>query len=98
MTGWGRCASLDVFFLERQQADQAVTRAGSSTMEKRTPALWRFSSETTRQASPPSLRVLNGPCSWAEPSASLWKFIEPNSPPITQKLLPFVMIVSRYSD
>jgi hypothetical protein len=27
----------------------------------------------------------------------LWKFIEPNSPPITQKLLPCVMIVSCYS-
>ena len=35
---------------------------------------------------------------WAEPSTSLWKFIEPNSPPITQKLLPFVMIsLLRYS-
>src|SRR5229473_23010 len=63
-------------------------------MEKRTPALWRFSSDTTRQASSASLRVLNGPCTWAEPSTSLWKFIEPNSPPITQKLLPVVMIVS----
>src|SRR5664279_4143537 len=42
--------------------DQAETRAGSSTMEKRTPALWRLSSETTRQASSASLRVLNGPC------------------------------------
>src|SRR5512140_3357391 len=59
-------------------------------MEKRTPASWRFSSETARQASSASLRVLNGPCTWAEPSTSLWKFIEPNSPPITQKLL-FVM-------
>src|SRR5436190_20064687 len=59
-------------------------------MEKRTPALWRFSSDTTRQASSASPRVLNGPCTWAEPSTSLWKFIEPNSPPITQKLL-FVM-------
>src|SRR5712672_286166 len=66
-------------------------------MEKRTPALWRFSSDTTRQASSASLRVLNGPCTWAEPSTSLWKFIEPNSPPITQKLLPVVMIVSCYS-
>src|SRR5712664_110519 len=63
-------------------------------MEKRTPALWRFSSDTTRQASSASLRVLNGPCTWAEPSTSLWKFIEPNSPPITQKLLPLVMIAS----
>jgi hypothetical protein len=27
----------------------------------------------------------------------LWKFIEPNSPPITQKLLPFFMIASCYS-
>jgi hypothetical protein len=27
----------------------------------------------------------------------LWKFIEPNSPPITQKLLPLVMIASCYS-
>src|SRR5438445_6618067 len=61
-------------------------------MEKRTPALWRFSSDTTRQASSASLRVLNGPCTWAEPSTSLWKFIEPNSPPITQKLL--LVIVS----
>src|SRR5450756_76738 len=76
----------------RLEADQAVTRAGSSTMEKRTPALWRLSSETTRQASSASLRVLNGPCTWAEPSTSLWKFIEPNSPPITQKLLSLVMI------
>src|SRR6267142_482666 len=66
---------------------QAETRAGSSTMEKRTPALWRFSSETARQASSASLRVLKGPCTWAEPSTSLWKFIDPNSPPITQKLL-----------
>src|ERR1700716_2263015 len=56
-------------------------------MEKRTPALCRFPSETTRQASSASLRVLNGPCTWADPSTSLWKFIEPNSPPITQKLL-----------
>src|SRR6266545_3443911 len=71
---------------------QAVTREGSSTMEKRTPALWRFSSDTTRQASSASLRVLNGPCTWAEPSTSLWKFIEPNSPPITQKLLPLVIV------
>src|SRR5205823_6383285 len=70
---------------------QAETREGSSTIEKRTPALWRFSSETTRQASSASLRVLNGPCTWAEPSTSLWKFIEPNSPPITQKLLPLVI-------
>src|SRR5450631_621448 len=63
-------------------------------MEKRTPALWRFSSDTTRQASSASLRVLNGPCTWADPSTSLWKFIEPNSPPITQKLLPLCMISS----
>src|SRR2546429_805854 len=69
---------------------QAETREGSSTIEKRTPALWRFSSETVRQASSASLRVLKGPCTWAEPSTSLWKFIDPNSPPITQKLL-FVM-------
>src|SRR5258707_7028034 len=62
-------------------------------MEKRTPALWRFSSDTARQASSASLRVVNGPCTWAEPSTSLWKFIDPNSPPITQKLL-FVMVVS----
>src|SRR5260370_9238244 len=61
-------------------------------MEKRTPALWRFSSETTRQACSASLRLWNGPCTWPEPSTSLWKFIEPNSPPITQKLLPVVMI------
>src|ERR1700760_2419114 len=74
------------------QADQAETRDGSSTIEKRTPALWRFSSETERQASSASLRVLNGPCTWAEPSTSLWKFIEPNSPPIPQKLL--LVIVS----
>src|SRR3979409_709355 len=59
-------------------------------MEKRTPALWRVSTETAREASSASLRVANGPCTWAEPSTSLWKFIEPNSPPITQKLL-FVM-------
>src|SRR6516164_5334159 len=71
---------------------QAETRDGSSTIEKRTPALWRFSSETERQASSASLRVLNGPCTWAEPSTSLWKFIEPNSPPITQKLLPLVIV------
>src|SRR5262249_56052046 len=77
--------------LDRRQP-QAGTREGSSTMEKRTPALWRFSSETTRQASSASLRVLNGPCTWAEPSTSLWKFIEPNSPPITQKLLPLVIV------
>src|SRR5438067_13610543 len=74
--------------------DQAETREGSSTIEKRTPALWRFSSETSRQHSSASLRVLNGPLTWAEPSTSLWKFIEPNSPPITQKLLPFVIIAS----
>src|SRR3979411_2094700 len=79
--------------LERR-TDQAETRAGSSTMEKRTPALWRCSSETARQASSASLRVLNGPCTWAEPSTSLWKFIEPNSPPITQKLLPLVIVAS----
>src|SRR6185369_13212059 len=69
---------------------QAETREGSSTIEKRTPALWRFSSEIARQASSASARVLKGPCTWAEPSTSLWKFIDPNSPPITQKLL-FVM-------
>src|SRR6195256_4636991 len=63
-------------------------------MEKRTPALWRFSSDPAPQASSASLRVLNGPWTWAEPSTSLWKFIEPNSPPITQKLLPLVMVVS----
>src|SRR6478752_6951636 len=81
------------FFLEvslNVSWSQAETREGSSTIEKRTPALWRFSSETVRQASSASLRVLKGPCTWAEPSTSLWKFIEPNSPPITQKLL-FVM-------
>src|SRR5215475_3342463 len=63
---------------------QADTRDGSSTIEKRTPALWRCSSETSRQQSSASLRLLNGPLTWAEPSTSLWKFIEPNSPPITQ--------------
>src|SRR5690349_13788281 len=63
----------------------AETREGSSTMEKRTPALWRFSSETSRQQSSASLRDLNGPLTWAEPSTSLWKFIEPNSPPITDR-------------
>src|SRR6267378_5954883 len=77
-----------------KRSRQAGTREGSSTIEKRTPALWRFSSETSRQHSSASLRVLNGPLTWAEPSTSLWKFIEPNSPPITQKLLPFVMIAS----
>src|SRR5579864_3915879 len=61
-------------------------------MEKRTPALWRFSSETSRQQSSASARVLKGPLTWAEPSTSLWKFIEPNSPPITQKLLPCVIV------
>src|ERR1700758_5293150 len=69
----------------------AAVRLGSSTIEKRTPALWRLSSDTSRQQSSASLRVLNGPLTWAEPSTSLWKFIEPNSPPITQKLLPLVM-------
>src|SRR5580693_1664939 len=63
-------------------------------MEKRTLPRCRFASETTRQASSASLRVLNGPWTWAEPSTSLWKFIEPNSPPITQKLL--LMIASCY--
>src|SRR3984885_1918538 len=81
--------ALDVFL-----KDQAITRAGSSTIEKRTPALWRFSSETSRQQSSASARLLNGPFTWAEPSTSLWKFIEPNSPPITQKLL--LMIASCY--
>src|ERR1700760_1965798 len=61
-------------------------------MEKRTPALWRLSSETSRQQSSASLRLLNGPLTCAEPSTSLWKFIEPNSPPITQKLLPMVIV------
>src|SRR6476646_6723170 len=69
----------------------AAVRFGSSTMEKRMPALWRLSSETSRQQSSASLRDLNGPLTWAEPSTSLWKFIEPYSPPITQKLLPVVM-------
>src|SRR6476646_8731743 len=90
--GWDP-PSLDVF-LDLSGGRQAETRDGSSTIEKRTPALWRFSSETERQASSASLRVLNGPCTWAEPSTSLWKFIEPNSPPITQKLLPLVIVVS----
>src|SRR3954454_22022495 len=87
-------SSLDVFqVLTGKPADyQAVTRAGSSTIEKRTPALCRFSSDTSRQHSSASLRVLNGPLTWAEPSTSLWKFIDPNSPPITQKLLPLVII------
>src|SRR6476659_5136348 len=84
-SGWRRL-SLGRF----PRSYQAETREGSSTIEKRTPALWRFSSETVRQASSASARVLKGPCTWAEPSTSLWKFIEPNSPPITQKLL-FVM-------
>src|SRR3569623_310516 len=88
--GWDP-PSLDVF-LDLSGSRQAETRDGSSTIEKRTPALWRFSSETERQASSASLRVLNGPCTWAEPSTSLWKFIEPNSPPITQKLLPLVIV------
>src|SRR3984885_5311091 len=79
--------SLDVFL-----RDQAITRAGSSTIEKRTPALWRCSSETSRQQSSASLRLLNGPLTCAEPFTSLWKFIEPNSPPITQKLLPLVIV------
>src|SRR6201999_3157754 len=101
----GPLSSLDVFlalggfwflvlgswFLEQPQAGM---RLGSSTIEKRTPALCRFSSETARQASSASLRVENGPWTWAEPCTSVWKFIEPNSPPITQKLLPFVMLVS----
>src|SRR6516164_4468402 len=81
----------------RQQSDQAAERLGSSTIEKRTPALWRFSSDTWRQHSSASFRVLKGPLTWAEPSTSLWKFIEPNSPPITQKLLPLVMGSSCYS-
>src|ERR1700712_716260 len=72
--------------------DQATTRWGSSTIEKRTPALCRLSSETVFQASSASARVLNGPCTCAEPSTSLWKFIEPNSPPITQKLLPDMLL------
>src|ERR1700688_218014 len=63
-------------------------------MEKRTLPRWRFCSQTSFQASSASWRVLNGPCTWAEPSTSLWKFIEPNSPPITQKLL--LMIASCY--
>src|SRR3984885_9783468 len=79
--------SLDVFL-----RDQAITRAGSSTIEKPTPALWRCSSETSRQQSSASLRVVNGPLTCAEPSTSLWKFIEPNSPPITQKLLPLLIV------
>src|SRR5947209_3220232 len=93
----GRVVSLDVSSSNDQSAavGQAETREGSSTIEKRTPALWRFSSETARQASSASLRVLKGPCTWAEPSTSLWKFIEPNSPPITQKLL--LVIVSLLS-
>src|SRR5215475_6925670 len=74
------------------EAAQAALRFGSSTIEKRTPALWRCSSETSRQQSSASLRDLNGPLTWAEPSTSLWKFIEPNSPPITQKLLPLVIV------
>src|SRR6476469_3960513 len=78
--------------IRRTRRYQAVTRAGSSTIEKRTPALWRLSSDTSRQQSSASLRVLNGPLTWAEPSTSLWKFIEPNSPPITQKLLPLVIV------
>src|SRR5438445_1128448 len=90
--GWDRW-SLGRFLIGRQRV-QAGTREGSSTMENRTPALWRFSSETTRQASSASFRVLKGPLTWAEPSTSLWKFIEPNSPPITQKLLPLVIVVS----
>src|ERR1700760_3503107 len=61
-------------------------------MEKRTPALWRLSSETSRQQSSASLRLVKGPLTCAEPSTSLWKFIEPNSPPITQKLLPLVIV------
>src|SRR5690348_12825990 len=71
---------------------QAALRFGSSTIEKRTPALWRCSSDTSRQQSSASLRDLNGPLTWADPSTSLWKFIEPNSPPITQKLLPLVIV------
>src|SRR6185312_6204195 len=71
---------------------QAALRFGSSTIEKRTPALWRCSCDTSRQQSSASLRDLNGPLTWAEPSTSLWKFIEPNSPPITQKLLPLVIV------
>src|SRR3954464_4066282 len=60
-------------------------------MEKRTLPRCRLASETSFQHASASARVLNGPCTWAEPSTSLWKFIEPNSPPITQKLLPVVM-------
>src|ERR1700754_416842 len=84
-----------LFRIMLEGSRQAETREGSSTIEKRAPALWRFSSETARQASSASLRVLNGPCTWAEPSTSLWKFMEPNSPPITQKLL-FVMVDSYF--
>src|ERR1700758_676960 len=72
----------------------AAVRLGSSTIEKRTPALWRFSSETSRQQSSASLRDGKGPLTCAEPSTSLWKFIEPNSPPLTQKLLPLVICQS----
>src|SRR5712691_6718026 len=89
----GAALSLDVS-LTRREARQAVARFGSSTIEKRTAPRWRFSSETSRQQSSASLRVLNGPLTWAEPSTSLWKFIEPNSPPITQKLLPLIMRTS----
>src|SRR4029453_17471785 len=90
--GWGRCPWT---FLRRSLVGyQAETREGSSTIEKRTPALWRFSSEISFQHSSASLRVLKGPLTWEEPSTSLWKFTEPNSPPITQKLLPLVMVVS----
>src|SRR3984885_6870792 len=69
LTGWSR------FVPGRLLLNQAVTRAGSSTIEKRTPALWRFSSETVRQASSASARLLNGPLTCAEPSTSLWEFI-----------------------
>src|SRR6201999_3391724 len=85
---------MGLLVLGRLLLTYAVARLGSSTIEKRTAPRWRFSSETARQASSASLRVPNGPCTCAEPSTSLWKFIEPNSPPITQKLLPFVMLVS----
>src|SRR3954452_12070433 len=89
MAGWGRSC---ILARSAPAVDQALTPAGSSTIEKRTPALCRFSSDTSRQHSSASLRVLNGPLTWAEPSTSLWKFIEPNSPPITQKLLPLVIV------
>src|SRR5258706_13911494 len=66
---------------------QAVTREGSSTIEKRTPALWRLFFGAPRPPSSASLPGFYGPLPLAPASPTLVEVIGPDPPPLTPTLL-----------